>query len=131
MKSSSALPVDALIPDATDDLPGNPGRRRMLGLLATLPALAIGLSCGGAAMAAGAAAGATGEVCIDPTKLPASQTSMRRSLGFKMASTDPKKTCGTCMFFTGAKGSDCGKCALLSGGAVPAAGVCDSWAPKG
>ncbi|MBB5686360.1 high-potential iron-sulfur protein [Sphingobium boeckii] len=67
--------------------------------------------------------------CADPATLSAAQKSMRKSLGFRAPSADPKKGCGTCAFFTlGAP--DCGKCALLSGGQVPANGVCDSWAQK-
>lgn len=67
--------------------------------------------------------------CVNLDALPASQKSMRRSLGFKALSTDPKKRCGTCAFFTAPAGA-CGKCQLLSGGAVAAASVCDNWAGK-
>ena len=68
-------------------------------------------------------------VCVNLDALPASQKSMRRSLGFKAQSTDPKKRCGTCAFFTAAA-PGCGKCQLLSGGAVAQASVCDNWADK-
>ena len=67
--------------------------------------------------------------CVNLDALPASQKSMRRSLGFKAQSTDPKKRCGTCAFFTAAA-AGCGKCQLLSGGAVAQASVCDNWAGK-
>ena len=67
--------------------------------------------------------------CVDLDSLPASQKSMRRSLGFKAASTDPKKRCGLCVFFT-ASASNCGTCGLLNGGAVTTSSVCDSWAAK-
>lgn len=91
-------------------------RRTMLGLVAIAP-LAI-------------AAQAHAASCADPATLSAAQKSMRKSLGFKSPAPDPVKHCATCAFFTG-KGADCGPCALLSGGIVPANGVCDSWAKKG
>lgn len=67
--------------------------------------------------------------CVNLEALSASQKSMRRSLDFKAQSTDPKTRCGTCVFFTAAA-AGCGKCQLLSGGAVAAASVCDNWAGK-
>ena len=67
--------------------------------------------------------------CVNLDALPASQKSMRRSLGFKALSSDPRKRCGTCAFFTAAAGG-CGKCQLLSGGAVAATSVCDNWAGR-
>lgn len=76
-----------------------------------------------------AAAGAQG-VCLDMAALPASQKSMRKSLGFQEQSADPKKRCDGCTFFT-ARGANCGACALLSGGAVNPSSVCTSWAAKG
>lgn len=91
-------------------------RRTILGLVAIAP-LAI-------------VAQAHAAPCADPATLSAAQKSMRKSLGFKSPAPDPAKACGTCAFFTG-KGVDCGPCALLSGGVVPANGVCDSWAKKG
>jgi high potential iron-sulfur protein len=68
-------------------------------------------------------------VCFDLESMPASQKSMRRSLGFKAQALDVNKRCGTCTFFT-AKAEECGSCALLNGGAVAAHSVCDSWAKK-
>lgn len=83
-----------------------------------------------AAPAAGFAASAAAEgACVDLDALPSSQKSMRASLGFRMASEDPKRHCSGCAFFTAAA-PGCGKCQLLSGGAVPADGRCDSWAPR-
>jgi hypothetical protein len=67
--------------------------------------------------------------CVNLDALSASQKSMRRSLGFKAQSTDSKTRCGTCAFFTAAA-PGCGKCQLLSGGAVAATSVCDNWAGK-
>lgn len=93
-------------------------RRSLLVLLALAPL--------GMALFADAAGAAT---CVSPDALSAAQKSMRKSLGFK-PSVDPKKACGACAFFTAAA-NGCGKCALLSGGVVPADGVCDSWAAKG
>ncbi|CCW17897.1 secreted protein [Sphingobium indicum BiD32] len=91
-------------------------RRAILGLVAIAPLVL--------------AAQAPASSCADPATLSAAQKSMRKSLGFKSPAPDPAKACGTCAFFTG-KGADCGACALLSGGVVPANGVCDSWAKKG
>jgi hypothetical protein len=91
-------------------------RRTILGLAAIAP-LAIAVQAHAAP-------------CADPAALSAAQKSMRKSLGFKSPAPDAAKACSTCAFFTG-KGVDCGPCALLSGGVVPANGVCDSWAKKG
>jgi hypothetical protein len=65
--------------------------------------------------------------CYDPARLPASQKSLRRALGFRDTSTDPVKHCGICAFFTGGK-AGCGTCEILSGGSVTAGSVCNSWA---
>ena len=67
--------------------------------------------------------------CVNPDTLPASQKGMRRSLGFELVSTDPKKHCGACSFFTGTV-AGCGTCQLLSGGAVAATSVCASFSAK-
>jgi hypothetical protein len=83
-----------------------------------------------AAPAAGYAAGARAAgACVDLDALPSSQKSMRASLGFRVASEDPQRHCSGCAFFTAAD-AGCGKCALLSGGPVPADGRCDSWAAR-
>lgn len=98
------------------DSEGSLTRRTMLGLVAIAPwAIAVQ---------------AQAAPCADPATLSAAQKSMRKSLGFKAPSPDRAKACGTCAFFTG-KGVECGPCALLSGGVVPANGVCDSWAKRG
>lgn len=76
-----------------------------------------------------AAAEPAAPACYDPAKLPLSQKSMRRSLGYVEASPDPRKRCGLCAFFTGTQ-AGCGTCALLSGNPVNAGGVCNSFAPK-
>ena len=89
--------------------------------LATAPLLL--LSLGSRARAADAAP------CVDLDAMPVNQKSLRRSLGFKLQAVDASKRCGTCAFFTSSAG-DCGKCAMLSGGAVAAGSVCDSWSPK-
>ncbi|HEX7855148.1 MAG TPA: high-potential iron-sulfur protein [Sphingobium sp.] len=94
-------------------------RRGLLGLTAIVAGTVL----------AGAASAEEG--CPGLLGLSASQVSMRKSLGFKAPSPDANKRCGLCTFFTAASSADCGKCALLSGGAVPATGVCDSWAKKG
>jgi hypothetical protein len=82
------------------------------------------------AMVVGASAKAESAACFDPEALPSGQKSLRQSLGFKLQSPDPAKSCGGCAFFTATK-AGCGSCALLSGGPVTAASVCDSWAKKG
>jgi hypothetical protein len=94
----------------------------LIGLAAGAPLLLAGLATAGHAEDVPA-------ICVNLDTLPASQKNMRRSLGFKLQSPDPKKHCGVCAFFTGPAGG-CGKCQLLSGGAVAATSVCDSWAAK-
>lgn len=69
------------------------------------------------------------DACFDPARLP--NAGMRRSLNFQAISTDPKKKCASCAFFTKTASGDCGKCAIFSGGPVSAQSVCDSWASKG
>lgn len=98
---------------------GRPGATRRALLMLAIAAPAAGYA------AAAAAEGA----CVDPDALPSSQKSMRASLGFRMVSEDPKRHCSGCAFFTAAS-ADCGKCQLLSGGAVPGDARCDSWAPR-
>ena len=83
----------------------------------------------GAPAAGFAAAAAAQGACVDLDALPSGQKAMRNALGFKLVSDDPKHRCGGCAFYTAAEGS-CGKCALLSGGPVPAEGRCDSWAAR-
>ncbi len=97
-------------------------RRGLFGLAAATPLLLLA-SLGAKARAQDAA------VCVNLDALPASQKSMRRSLGFKPQAPDPKKRCGNCAFFTASAGG-CGQCQLLSGGAVAATNVCDNWAAK-
>jgi hypothetical protein len=96
-------------------------RRAFLAWSALAPTMLVGL--------ASAAHGADTAPCVNLDALPASQKGMRRSLGFKLESPDPKKHCGICAFFTG-PAAGCGKCQLLSGGAVASTSVCDSWAAK-
>lgn len=98
-------------------------RRALFGLAAMAP-LAIG-----AAAASARAGNLQAAPCFDPDTLPASQKGMRRSLNFKMVSTDPVKKCGGCAFYFQPSG-DCGKCQLMTGGPVTANSVCDSWAKK-
>ena len=96
-------------------------RRRLIALVAGAPLFVTGL---GVAHAEDAPA-----ICVNLDTLPASQKGMRRSIGFKLQSPDPKKHCSLCSFFTGPAGG-CGKCQLLSGGAVAATSLCDSFAAK-
>ena len=94
-------------------------RRGLLALALAGPLLWIGTTAGAQEAA----------VCVKLDTLPASQKSMRRSLSFKLETTDPKKRRASCTFFTSSGGA-CGKCQLLSGGAVAAVSVCDNWTAK-
>lgn len=94
-------------------------RRGLIGLAVGLPALVL----------LGQKAGAQAAPCVNLDTLPMSQKGMRRAINFKLQSPDPKKTCAACTFFTGTPGG-CGKCQMLSGGAVAATSVCDSFAKK-
>jgi hypothetical protein len=96
-------------------------RRALLRTVAAAPLLIL---MGRESPAAGAAA------CFDLNKLPSDEVSLRTSIGFKAQASDSAKRCGTCTFFTVSAG-DCGKCTLLSGGAVASSSVCDNWAAKG
>lgn len=95
-------------------------RRHFLGLAAAAP---VALLAAGTARAAEAA-------CYDPAALPFSQKSRRRSLGYVEVSSDPKKRCDACAFFTAAAPASCGSCQMLGGGAVSAGAVCNSFAAK-
>lgn len=99
----------------------NYSRRRVLRAAAAAPVLLV---------LSRTAAGADSAKCFDLDSMPAGERSLRTSLGFKSQSSDGNKRCGTCAFFTASAG-DCGKCTLLSGGAVASTSVCDSWAAKG
>ena len=72
---------------------------------------------------------AAAPICFDPAALPLSQKNRRRGLGYVDVSTDPKRRCGACAFFTAAQ-TGCGTCQMLSGGPVSAGSVCNSFAPK-
>jgi len=98
------------------------GRRRLLGLLAASPILILGLSRESRA--------AGGSSCVNLEDMPPGESGVRKELGFKLVSSDPAKQCGGCGFFTATE-SECGTCLLMSGGAVTAHSVCDSWAAKG
>lgn len=101
-------------------------RRDFLALAGLAPLVAITARSG----IAGAQAGpAPGGACADPASLPLTQKNRRRGLGYVEPSADPKKRCGLCAFFTPGQG-DCGTCQMLSGGAVSAQAVCNSFAPK-
>lgn len=93
-------------------------RRRLLTLAGLAP---LALFAASQAQAAGA--------CFDPAALSLDQRSRRKGLGFVAASSDPKRHCGLCTFFTPSPGG-CGACQLLDGGPVSAGSVCDSFAPK-
>lgn len=94
-------------------------RRDILALAGMAPLM---LLAGGAA--------AADIVCYDAASLSLTQKNLRRSVGFAETSTDPKRHCGLCAFFTASKGI-CGTCQIMSGSPVTAAGVCTSFAPRG
>ena len=96
-------------------------RRRFLALTGLAPLALAGIARAGAQQ--------TAALCYDPAALPLSQKSRRRSLGYLEASADAKKRCGACAFFTAAA-AGCGTCTMLSGGAVNAGAVCNSYAAK-
>ena len=98
-------------------------RRDFLALAGLAPLVAIGIGSGIAGAETGPAA------CVDPASLPLTQKNRRRGLGYVEPSADPKRRCGLCAFFTPSQG-DCGACQMLSGGAVSAQAVCNSFAPK-
>jgi hypothetical protein len=97
-------------------------RRRFLAMASLTPLAVLGAG-------SMASAQAPAQQCYDPNTLPLSQKNRRRGIGYKEPATDPKKKCGGCAFFT-AKEAGCGACTMLSGGAVSAEGVCNSFAPK-
>jgi hypothetical protein len=100
-------------------------RRSLFALAAVSPLVLLGLMSRPAAAQTQAAAPA----CFDLEKLPMSQKSIRKSLGFQMHYTDPNKRCGTCNFFTPGTG-DCGKCQIFDNGPTTANSTCSSWAKK-
>jgi hypothetical protein len=114
MNSSKAHPIMA-----DNDNPMS--RRSLFALFAAAPVIAAGLASTAQAQEASA--------CVDLDNLSTGQKGMRRSLGFKLQSTDPNKHCSSCTFFSAPSGG-CGKCQLLSGGPVAENSVCDSWAKK-
>jgi hypothetical protein len=95
-------------------------RRVLIGIAAASPLLLLAFD----------ASAQDASPCVNLDALPMGQKGMRRSLNFKLQSSDPAKRCATCAFFTAASGG-CGKCQLLSGGAVGSTSVCDSWTKKG
>jgi hypothetical protein len=99
------------------------GRRSFFALAAASPLVLLGL------MSRSASAQAPAPACFDLEKLPMSQRSIRKSLGFQMRYTDPNKRCGTCNFYTPGAG-DCGKCQIFDNGPTTANSTCTSWAKK-
>ena len=98
-----------------------PSRRDFLALAAASP-LALLAQTGLRAADASA--------CYDPATLPFSQKSRRRSLGYVDLSSDAKKHCSTCSFFTAATPASCGTCQMLGGGPVRADALCNFFAAR-
>lgn len=84
----------------------------------------------GVAPLAAWATSAMAQTCVDPARLPTDQQSVRAALGYVLHTPDPAKRCIKCAFFT-AVSPTCGKCQMLSGGAVFPDSVCESFAPRG
>jgi hypothetical protein len=59
----------------------------------------------------------------------AGSASLRESLHYTDAASNPAEACGACGFFTASDGG-CGSCTIMSG-SVSAKGHCDSWSAKG
>ena len=97
-------------------------RRRFL----TLSACGVPLTLAGVAFGSTAAHAAA---CYDPKQLPLSQKNRRRGLGFQEKSPDAARECRGCAFFTAAKESGCGKCAMLDY-TVNAGATCTSFTPR-
>lgn len=93
--------------------------------------LALG-TCGVPLALAGLALGSTAAhaaVCYDPNQLPRSQKNRRRGLGYKDKSPVAARECRGCAFFTAAKESACGQCAMLDS-TVNAGATCTSFTPR-
>lgn len=99
-------------------------RRELFGQVLAIATVAAAGMLGAEAAAQNASA-----LCYDPAKLPFTQKSRRRALGYVDTSKEPARRCGLCAFFTAA-GPGCGTCQMLSGGPVDAVGVCNSFAAK-
>lgn len=100
-------------------------RRQFIGRALGAATVAAASLIGGEALAQAASS-----ACYDPAKLPFTQKSRRRALGYVDASNDAARRCGLCAFFTAAAATGCGTCQMLSGGPVDAAGLCNSFAAK-
>jgi hypothetical protein len=80
-----------------------------------------------ALLVADAAAGA----CVNPDELSDSVQSMRESLEYTDAASDPNQACKGCALFMAAKDkAGCGYCEVLAG-PVDAKGHCVSWTKRG
>lgn len=94
-------------------------RRRFLTLAGMAPLACVALG----------STQALANACVDPDSLPLSQKNRRRAIGYVDPSTDAKKKCSLCSFFTAGQ-AGCGTCMMLSGGPVSADAVCNSFALK-
>jgi len=72
--------------------------------------------------------GGSSMVCADPSKMTSAEESVRRTLKYTEASTDPAKMCSDCAFFHAApETGGCGSCEMFGGKPVNPGGHCDSW----
>jgi High potential iron-sulfur protein len=132
MKSSPASNLHIKGADGT--ALSSPMRRQLLGRVVLSPLLLLGAAATAraakpGAVKPGAAKPAATSKCVDMNALTSSQQSLRETLGFKLETPDPTRHCSLCSFFTATDGG-CGTCTLLTGGAVSANSVCDSFAAK-
>jgi hypothetical protein len=93
----------------------------------TLVSRMVQISFGGALVSAVAVA-APDKLCADPEAMDSGQRSLRASLNYVEASSEPSKTCSGCSFFQ-SPNDGCGTCMIFSGPAN-AKGHCDSWSTK-
>jgi hypothetical protein len=104
-------------------------RRRLLRRIAASPWLLLGAAAAAHAAKSSAQPAGAKSKCVDLEALPGNEAGMRRSLNFKLESPDSQRHCSLCAFFTATAGG-CGTCQILTGGAVSADSVCDSFAAK-
>lgn len=90
----------------------------------------LGAGTSSAVLFAAPALAATAEpACPDPKNPPPAIAAQRRGLNYVEPSTNPKKRCGLCFWWTATSGG-CGKCGLMGGNPTSMNGVCSSFAPR-
>ena len=73
---------------------------------------------------------AEGFTCTDTSGLTEQDLTIRNTLQYVDASSDPEKLCDGCALYVAAEaGQNCGTCTVIKGPIHPK-GSCTSWAPK-